>query len=111
MSVRSKAKEVRRRYFPRDLRGFLEAPDKFALLRDDGPGGDTEEYLMLRLRLTEGVTWDALASRFPGFDPTPLHEKARPLQKGGLLFCDEDGLRLTPSGFLLSNFVIGELLL
>ncbi len=101
----------RRRYFPRDLRGFLEAPDKFALLRDDGPGGDTEEYLMLRLRLTEGVAWDALASRFPGFDPTPLHEKARPLQKGGLLFCDEDGLRLTPSGFLLSNFVIGELLL
>lgn len=101
----------RRRFFPRDLRGFLDAPDKFVLLQDDGPGGDVEEYLMLRLRLSEGVAWRTLASRFPGFDPAPLHQKARPLQKGGLLFCDGDGLRLTPSGFLLSNFVIGELLL
>ncbi len=101
----------RRRYFPRDLRGFLGAPDKFALLREDGPGGDLEEYLMLRLRLSEGVTWEKLAGRFPGFDPAPLREKARPLQKGGLLVCDGAGLHLTPSGFLLSNSVIGELLL
>lgn len=56
----------RRFYFPRDLRGFLASGGDFSRAVDDGPGGDAEEYLMLRLRLSEGVRWDALAARYPG---------------------------------------------
>lgn len=55
----------RRFYFPRDLRGFLASGGDFFRAVDDGPGGDAEEYLMLRLRLSEGVRWDALAAAIP----------------------------------------------
>lgn len=64
---------------------------------------------MLRLRLSEGVRWDALAARYPGFGAKNLREKARRIP-GGLITLDSDGLRLTAEGFLLSNAVIGELL-
>lgn len=100
----------RRFYFPRDLSGFLEAADPFSLCIDDGPGGGVEEYCMLRLRLTEGILWSGLKKRYPGFDPEKLREKARPMEKGGLVVCDGDGLHLTVQGFLLSNAVIGTLL-
>ena len=99
----------RRFYFPRDLRGFLASGGDFSRAVDDGPGGDAEEYLMLRLRLSEGVRWDALAARYPGFGAENLREKARRIP-GGLITLDSDGLRLTAEGFLLSNTVIGELL-
>lgn len=99
----------RRFYFPRDLRGFLASDGDFSRAVDDGPGGDAEEYVMLRLRLAEGVRWDALAARCPGFDAKTLREKARRIP-GGLATVDADGLRLTAEGFLVSNAVIGELL-
>lgn len=99
----------RRFYFPRDLQGFLASDGEFSHAVDDGPGGDAEEYVMLRLRLSEGVRWEALAARCPGFDADELREKARRIP-GGLIRLDSDGLRLTAEGFLLSNAVIGELL-
>ena len=99
----------RRRYFPRDLAGFLAAADPWALLVDDGPGGGPEEYMMLRLRLSEGVERAALAARFPGWDAGALWARAGRLPSR-LARVDDAAIRLTPEGFLVSNLVIGELL-
>ena len=99
----------RRCFFPRDLKSFLQAEDPFSLLVDDGPGGDAQEYLMLRLRLTEGVKWESLAARYPGYDREALLRRARKLPES-LLVCTPEGFHLTTEGFLLSNAVIGELL-
>ena len=84
----------RRRFFPRDLAGFLSAGDPWALLCDDGAGGSPEEYLMLRLRLKEGIRWPDFTSRYPDFKINELRGKAAPLRKVGLLELDDTGLRL-----------------
>jgi len=87
----------RRFYYPRDIQAFMDnAPPT-----GDGAGGSYEEYAMLRLRLTEGLTGDI---------PPEIAQRAKPLQTAGLLVCDESGIRLTREGFLVSNAVISNLL-
>lgn len=96
----------RRFYYPRDLAGFIGG----ASTVDDGEGGDRDEYLMLRMRLTEGVTQHGWRERFGEDIPQRYFDRARPLAAGGLLTADGNGLRLQGEGFLLSNAVISRLM-
>lgn len=101
--------EDRRFYFPRDLAGFVAAQDPWVLRVDDGPGGDLEEQLMLRLRLCEGISFDWIREHFSA-DVKKLEQRVRFLQQHGLTRLEGDRLRLTPQGFLVSNSVIVDLL-
>lgn len=98
--------EGRRFYYPRDLKQFVSTPEVI----DDGEGGGCEEYLMLRLRLAEGVTQSGWRGRFGEDIPEEYYRRAKPLAAGGLLEADDKGIRLYGEGFLLSNAVIGRLL-
>ncbi len=98
----------RRFHFPSDLDGFLSAEDPWSLARDDGPGGDWTERLMLALRLRTGLDL-SLAPRY-GQDPERLRAKARPMAAAGLLTLDGGRIALTDQGFLLSNSIITALL-
>lgn len=100
----------KRYFFPRNLTQFLLAENPWELIQQDGIGGNLEEYLMLRLRLCEGIRWDMLKKRDKQFDLSELQKRAMPMQRAGLLCCDETGIRLTKEGFLLSNTIIGGLL-
>lgn len=84
-------------YYPRDLDAFLNGCPPTA----DGPGGSWEERFMLALRLKEGFT-----------GKIPDGMKAYAAQPGMQKFMNWDGttLRLTPEGFLVSNYLIAELL-
>lgn len=97
----------RRFYWPRSLQGFLDGEPPV----DDGPGGGFEEYAMLALRLTEGLTRKACENRFPQggalFDCVLKNIKKCPQ---GLLHADIDRIALTPEGFLVSNALILTLL-
>lgn len=95
----------RRFYTPRDIEGFLRE----AQYVDDGPGGGREEYIMLRLRLTEGIIYDDYYKRYIKEFPVEYIDRAK--QLAGLVECDDRGMRLTRQGFLVSNSVIGEILL
>ncbi len=95
----------KRFYFPRDLAAFIEAENPFKLTVDDGPGGGFDEIAMLRLRLTEGLNLDQAP------DAEKLLTKAKPIQAHGLLEIKNGAISLTPKGFLVSNTVIGELLM
>lgn len=97
-------------HFPRDLHAFTAAANPFALAESDGAGGDFAEYAMLRLRLTEGLDLAAARDAY-GIEPHTILQKAKPLQGRGLLQTDGLTISLTPEGFLLSNAVIGTLLL
>lgn len=99
-----------RRFFPRDLGSFCAASNPWELWQEDGPGGDFFEYAMLRLRLTDGLDYSHLLSRWPGLDLAPLRRQAELLSCHGLVRLWEGGCSLTPQGFLLSNSVIWRLL-
>lgn len=76
----------------------------------DGSGGDFEEFAMLALRLTEGLTDDACLARFGYPVPERLKKAARLYEPGGLTVCEENGFHFTPKGFLLSDMLTGEIL-
>lgn len=96
----------KRFYFPRDLDGFLNGNAPVP----DGNGGDFQEYAMLALRLTEGLRESGVQERFGHKIPEALRNKCAPLAAHGLLIADENGIRLTRNGFLVSNAVLAEIL-
>ncbi|MGN0448216.1 MAG: radical SAM family heme chaperone HemW [Acutalibacteraceae bacterium] len=96
----------RRFYFSRDFEKFITDPTPIF----DGEGGDEEEYIMLRLRLSEGLTQEDYKKRFGKSIPEKIIKKAVMLQKHGLINLSDEGISLTETGFLLSNSIISQLL-
>lgn len=97
-----------RRYFcPGDLAGFLREPQETY----EGDGGSPEEYAMLRLRLRAGLRARDFERRFGSPMPPEYLARASFFVPQGLVECDEDCIRFTPQGFLVSNALIGEILL
>jgi oxygen-independent coproporphyrinogen-3 oxidase len=96
----------KRFHYGRSLRDFLRGEPPV----QDGEGGDFEEYAMLRLRLTEGLTDEACLARFGHPVPERMKAAARRYETGGLTVCAENGFRFTPEGFLLSDALTAEIL-
>ena len=98
--------EGKRFYYPNDLKAFLSGNNPI----DDGESGGKEEFIMLRLRLKNGINPDDYLNLFG----TPLSleflEKCRLFEKAGFLTIDEKSISLTNKGMLLSNSIITELL-
>lgn len=94
----------RRFYFNRSFEDFYKN-----IVTDDGEGGDEEEFVMLGLRLAEGVTGERYKKRFGRDIPTAMIKKAAALSKGGYTVVDNIGIRLTEKGFLMSNAVIAQI--
>jgi len=88
-----------------DIDGFISAPVQRTEITDGSAGG-WEEYAMLKLRLTEGITFDEAA----GFGRADeLRKNAEKLPRS-LVNITGKGVNLTPEGFLVSNAVIGTLI-
>lgn len=67
------------------------------------------EYLMLRLRTTLGIEeWEYRREYFMNFEP--LAQKLSEYEEHGWVSHHNNRWRLTPTGFLVSNALIGELL-
>lgn len=76
----------------------------------DGNGGDEEEYIMLRLRLRDGIIFEDFEKRFGKNFPQDIIKRTEKFIKNGLMKCDEKSTALTEKGFLLSNPIIAELM-
>lgn len=96
----------RRFYYPRGLDKYIEGVDPIY----DSEGGTLQEYIMLRLRLSEGLAESEMIKRygvdFSSFD----HRILTALEKASLVKMADGRLSLTRNGFLVSNSVIGELI-
>ena len=95
----------RRFAFPRDIAAFI---DGTSAVRNEEEVPDFErqnEYLMLRLRTSDGVELRDLEERYH-VDPAPYEAVFRALAKPGLT--EQNGTRwhLTDAGFLVSNSII-----
>lgn len=98
-----------KRFFYKDsLMDYLAQPKE----EYDGDGGGLSEFMMLRLRLKNGLSLNELQSRFKN-DITPqmiegIKQKANLFNKKGLLEFDGDIISFTDEGALLSNSIICE---
>lgn len=96
----------RRYYYDRSLEGYLAGAEP----HDDGEGGSMEEYVMLRLRLTEGLTETGMRERYGTPIPQAMRDTASSPLMAQYCICDADGIRLTRKGMLISNAVICRLM-
>lgn len=95
----------RRFYYERDLAAFLSGAQPV----DDGKSGGEEEYVMLRLRLSEGIDLGELAAQFGAASAERVGGLSRPLIAAGLMESRGNRIALTPKGMLVSNSIICKL--
>jgi oxygen-independent coproporphyrinogen-3 oxidase len=96
----------KRFYYERSIGAFLRGDAPV----EDGDGGGFEEYAMLALRLTEGLSDKACRERFGYPLPQNMRQAAARYEKIGMTVCGEDGFHFTPKGFLVSNTLTAEIL-
>lgn len=99
-----------KRYFcPADLDGFLNSNVQKTVLEDGFPCR-ANEYVMLGLRLSDGIERGRLAQLGGDKMAEDLFSRTEKLADTGLLRLGKDRIALTEKGFLLSNAVILRLL-
>ncbi len=96
----------KRFYYERDFDSFLSGSEPIF----DGYGGDEEEYIMLRLRLSEGLDLRGYEEKFGEKISEERIKRMKKYEKAGLLCITDGRIVLTPEGFLLSNAIIGDFL-
>lgn len=94
----------KRLFYPRDIEYFKNGGEPIS----DGNGGDEEEYIMLRLRLKNGIVFEDFEKRFEKIFPRDIIKKTERFVENGLMKCDDKSMALTEKGFLLSNLIIAE---
>ena len=77
---------------------------------DDGTGGGRDEYIMLALRLSEGLVFQKYRERFNEELPERYIDRAKSLSGTGYLTAEDKAIRLTKKGFLVSNAIISRIL-
>ncbi|MBQ9680007.1 MAG: radical SAM family heme chaperone HemW [Ruminococcus sp.] len=95
----------KRFYYDSDFQCFYDGH-----ICDESDGGDSDEYIMLALRLTEGLRFAEYERRFHQPVSDRLIKSARNLQSQGLCEVSDTSVSLTVKGFLVSNAVIAYLL-
>lgn len=96
----------KRFYYPRSIKAFLNGEQPIP----DGDGGDTSEYLMLRLRLDSGVDFAEYHRRFGQDIPQSFKSAAEHMASVGLVKITENAVAITDRGMPVSNSIITELL-
>ena len=68
------------------------------------------EYVMLRMRLTEGVSADDFAKRFGADFDACFGKRLAPYVKSGFVERRGDRYAFTPSGMYVSNAILSDIL-
>ena len=89
-------------YYDRNLYSFLKGNPPIM----EGQGGDKEEFVMLALRLTDGLTNEIWYHKFQEPLPQSYIKRAQRYEAAGLVHMKKNGFALTPKGFLVSNQLI-----
>lgn len=100
------ALDGKRFFYPATLKDFIKGISPI----NDGSCGSEEEYIMLRLRLLDGIDLLEYKNIFSKELPNSFHKKCNLFKKADLLKITENKIFLTDKGMLLSNTIISELL-
>ena len=96
--------DQKRFHYNADLKGFTNSPK----IEEDGMGGDLYEYVMLVLRLKDGLSEEKIKERFCKRFSEKFIKTAENFKEKGLLNFDGETVSLTVSGMLVSNSLIVE---
>lgn len=96
----------KRFYYEKSIPAFLKVNSPIP----DGECGTKEEYIMLSLRLKDGIDTQIYKEKFSESLPHSFFERCALLEKAGLLKTQNSKIFLTDNGMLLSNSIITDLL-
>ncbi|MBR6568501.1 MAG: radical SAM family heme chaperone HemW [Clostridia bacterium] len=96
----------KRFYYTRSFDDFISGKEPVY----DGEGAGEEEYIMLALRLKEGLDGEKFRERYGRALDKSIFKKAERYEKRGLLKIEGERIYLTAEGFLLSNSIISDLI-
>ncbi|MBQ7152722.1 MAG: radical SAM family heme chaperone HemW [Clostridia bacterium] len=93
----------------KDMAEYLADPE--AVCEDEKPDGPdaAREYLMMRLRLCDGVEKKTFEER-TGMSFGPYEKRMKPYVSSGHMAKDKDRYALTPEGFYVSNTILTDIL-
>lgn len=95
----------KRFYYSRSMEDFYSG-----IIVEDGSGGDIEEYIMLSLRLKEGLNLQKLKNRYNYSLNKKFEYRLNKLKTENLIDFTDDIVSLTKEGFLVSNTIINYLI-
>ncbi len=93
-------------YYNRDLKGFIKGNSPVS----DGKSGGIEEYVMLHLRIKDGIDLKEIEKEFNVKISPDFLFKCDTFCKNGLINLRENKISLTNKGMLVSNSIITEIL-
>ncbi len=96
----------KRFYFLSDTESFIKGEKAIF----DSFGGDSEEYIMLKLRLKKGLNLSELKKLYGEKSAERINKKAPLFKEQGFVNFDGENLSLTRKGLLISNSIIAELI-
>ncbi len=97
----------KRFYHERNFEEYLKNPTEYI---PDGDGGSFEEFSMLKLRLTKGVSKKEISQKFGEEKFKKLLENSQKFINIKLMEYDGENLFFTRQGFLLSNTILSEII-
>lgn len=97
----------KRFYHERNFEEYLKNPTAYI---PDGDGGDFEEFAMLKLRLTKGVSGKEISEKFGEENFQKLLKNSVKFISMKLMNFDGENLYFTRQGFLLSNTILSEII-
>ena len=93
----------------RDITAFIDGKDILCEKERIDDEGLLEEYIMLRLRLAEGLSRKDFSLRF-GKELDRALPKLSDFIRGGFISDNGDSVSFTTKGFFVSNYILSELI-
>ncbi len=93
-------------YYENSLEKFLLNPKVLS----EGKSEPEKEYAMLRMRLIEGLNNNLYEKKFGRSIPKSYFAKAKKYSDLEFVNCENQDIKLTENGFLLSNLIISDIL-
>ncbi len=97
--------EGKRFFYPADIMKFITCPETVF----DCFGDDKEEFIMLNLRLKEGLSLSELKNEYNVVPSAAFMNKIKLFEKNGLCTFNNNTVSLTVKGMLVSNEIIAQL--
>lgn len=97
----------KRFYHDRNFEEYLKNPTSYI---PDGDGGSFEEFAMLKLRLTKGLSFHEVSKNFGKEKFQNILKNSEKFISMKLMNFDGENLYFTRQGFLLSNTILSEII-